>query len=86
MPGQRLEGALLVEETAVGTDLGGRYVLVVGSDNVVERRSIEPGPLEADGYRVVLSGLEPGERYIVRGVQRARPGLPVSPSDAGSGS
>ena len=77
---------MLVEETAIGTDLGGRYVMVVGPDNVVEKRPIEPGPLQDDMTRVVLEGLEPGERYITVGLQRARPGLPVTPVQAGSGS
>jgi len=86
LPGEFLEGALLVEETALGTDLGGRYLMIVGDDNVVERRYIEPGPLQKDKKRVILSGLEPGERYITVGLQRARPGMPVAPQPAGSGS
>jgi len=86
LPGEFLEGALLVEETALGTDLGGRYLMIVGDDNVVERRYIEPGPLQKDKTRVILSGLEPGERYITVGLQRARPGMPVAPQPAGSGS
>ena len=60
--------------------------MIVGDDNVVERRYIEPGPLQPDKTRVILSGLEPGERYIIEGLQRARPGMPVTPSAAGSGS
>ncbi len=86
LPGDLLEGALLVDESALGTDLGGRYLMIVGEDNVVERRYIEPGPLQKDKSRVILSGLEPGERYIIDGLQRARPGMPVTPSAAGSGS
>ena len=86
LPGEMLENAVLVEETAIGTDLGGRYVMVVGPDNIVEKRPIEPGPLQDDMTRVVLEGLEPGERYITVGLQRARPGLPVTPVQAGSGS
>ncbi len=81
LPGELLENAVLVEETAVGTDLGGRYVMVVGDDNVVERRYVEPGPLQEDNTRVVLQGLEPGERYITVGLQRARPGMPVTPKE-----
>jgi RND family efflux transporter MFP subunit len=84
IPGEELPGAVLVEETALGTDLGGRYVMVVGDDNIVERRYVEPGPLQKDKTRVVLEGLEPGERYIVEGLLRARPGMPVTPTeDAG---
>ncbi len=86
LPGEFLEGALLVEESALGTDLGGRYLMIVGDDNVVERRYIETGPLQADKTRVILSGLEFGERYITEGLQRARPGMPVTPQSAGSGS
>jgi RND family efflux transporter MFP subunit len=86
LPGELLENAVLVEETAIGTDLGGRYVMVVGPDNIVEKRPIEPGPLQDDMMRVVLEGLKPGERYITVGLQRARPGLPVTPVEAGSGS
>ena len=82
LPGEFLENALLIEETALGTDLGGRYVLVVGDGNVVERRYIEPGPLQEDNTRVILSGLEPGESYISEGLQRARPGMPVTPKKA----
>ncbi len=84
VPGDEIEDAVVVEETALGTDLGGRYVMVVGADNLVERRYVEPGPLQPDGTRVVLGGLEAGERYITEGLQRARPGLPVAPvGDAG---
>jgi len=83
LPGEFLENALLVEETALGTDLGGRYVMVVGDGNVVERRYIEPGPLQEDGNRVILDGLELGERYITVGLQRARPGMPVTPKNGG---
>jgi len=86
LPGEFLEGALLVDEAALGTDLGGRYLLIVGEDNVVERRYIEPGPLQADKARVILGGLDAGEHYITEGLQRARPGMPVTPQSAGSGS
>ena len=72
------EGALLVSERAIGTDLGGKFLLIVGDGDVVELRHVELGQLD-EGLRVILSGLEPGERYIINGLQRARPGLPVTP-------
>jgi RND family efflux transporter MFP subunit len=84
IPGELLEGALLVEETALGTDLGGRYLMIVGEGNVVEKRYVEPGPLEQDMMRVILEGLEPEERYVSEGLQRARPGLPVTPRGSAS--
>ena len=86
LPGELYEDALLVEETALGTDLGGRYLMVVGEGDVVERRYVEPGQLQDDNTRLILSGLEAGERYITRGLQRARPGMPVTPKSTGSGS
>lgn len=79
IPGDRVDGALVVPETALSTDLGGRYLLVVGGDNLVTKRYIEPGPLEDDNMRVVLDGLEPSDRFITRGLLKARPGLPVTP-------
>ena len=86
LPGESYPNALLVEETALGTDLGGRYLMIVGDGDIVERRYIEPGQLQDDNTRLILSGLEPGERYITVGLQRARPGMPVTPRTAGSGS
>jgi len=71
---------LLVPDRAVLSDQSLKYVLVVNKDNVVERRDIVPGSLDA-GLRVVESGLGPDERIIINGVQRARPGLKVDPHE-----
>ena len=68
-----------MSERAIGTDLGGKFLLIVGDGDVVELRHVELGRLE-EGMRVILAGLEPGERYIINGLQRARPGLPVTPT------
>ena len=73
--------SLLVYEKAIGTDLGGKFVLVVdGEDNVVERRYVKLGQLY-DDRRVIEKGLEATDRYIHKGIQRARPGLPVTPKE-----
>jgi RND family efflux transporter MFP subunit len=77
------EDALLVSEQAIGTDLGGKYLLIVGDGNVVELRHVDLGAQE-DDMRVIRSGLAAGERYIINGLQRARPGLPVTPTQGGS--
>jgi RND family efflux transporter MFP subunit len=74
-----LEDAVLIREEALGTDLGGRYVYVVDDDNVVERRYVELGVVEPDGMVPILEGLDGSETYIVDGLLRARPGMPVSP-------
>ncbi len=81
IPTELQQGALLVSERAIGTDLGGKYLLIVGEGDLVELRHVELGLL-ADGMRVIVAGLEAGERYIVNGLQRARPGLPVTPKTA----
>ena len=83
VPGPVQQDALLVEERAIGTDLGGKYVLVVGEGDVVELRHVELGVLEG-GLRVVTAGLRAGERYVTNGLQRARPGLPVTPVTGGA--
>ena len=73
-----LSDALLVVERAIGTDLGGKYVLVVGQADVVELRHVEIGAAEGE-LRVVTAGLRADERYVTNGMQRARPRLPVTP-------
>jgi multidrug efflux system membrane fusion protein len=69
--------ATVVEDRAVGTDQDKRYVYVVRSDDVVEYRAVQVGPMEG-GLRVVTGGVQPGDRVIVDGVQRVRPGAKVS--------
>jgi RND family efflux transporter MFP subunit len=70
--------ALLVPELALGSDQGGRFVLVVNSDNKVERRNIKPGARHSN-LIVINQGLQPDDRVVVNGIQRARPGLEVTP-------
>jgi multidrug efflux system membrane fusion protein len=78
MPVQIREDALLVTERALGADQSGRFVLVVDSENQVEKRNLRTGQ-NIDGLLVIEEGLRPGERVIVRGMQRARPSAPVDP-------
>ena len=79
VPGQDIDNAVLVKEIAVGSDLGGKYVLVVGDDNIVSLKYVTIGLPQEDGFVHILSGLEGTETYIVNGLLRARPGLPVQP-------
>jgi len=72
------EPALLITERAVGIDQGKKFVLVVGADDTVAYREIVLGP-SAGRLRVVASGLAPGERIVVNGLQRVRPGARVAP-------
>jgi RND family efflux transporter MFP subunit len=79
IPMQVLEDAVLIREEALGTDLGGRYVYIVGDDNLVEVRYVQLGVVEPDGMVPILEGLDGSETYIVEGLLRARPGMPVTP-------
>jgi RND family efflux transporter MFP subunit len=73
--------AVLVTERAIGTDQGNKFVYVVNDNNVVEYRAVELGPQTDDGLRAISDGVRPGERVIVNGIQRARPGLTVAPQE-----
>jgi RND family efflux transporter MFP subunit len=68
--------ALLVPDIALGSDQGGRYLLVVNQDNVVEQRKIEAGQLVGD-LRVIVSGLTKDDRVVTGGIMRAIPGQKV---------
>jgi RND family efflux transporter MFP subunit len=70
--------ALLVPEAALLSDMQGRYALVVNQENVVEQRRVQIGTQEG-ALRIVTNGLAPGDRVVVRGVMRARPGAKVTP-------
>jgi multidrug efflux system membrane fusion protein len=74
----KTEPALLVSERAVGTDQDKKFVFVVGADNKAVWREVTLGPA-ADGLRVVTAGLKPGERVVVNGLHRVRPGAEVTP-------
>jgi membrane fusion protein, multidrug efflux system len=70
--------ALLVTERALGVDQGQRFVLVVNDQNVVDYRRVDVGMLD-QGLRVIEKGLSAGDLVIVNGLQRVRPGVPVTP-------
>ena len=72
------QDSLLVPDAALGTDQGGRYLLVLDKENVVEQRKITIGPKVGD-LRVIESGLKPDDRIVVAGILRAIPGQKVDP-------
>ena len=72
--------AMLVDETAIGTDQAQKFVLLLGEKNTAEYRAVKLGPV-IDGKRVVRSGLKPGDKIIVNGLMHARPGMPVTPQE-----
>jgi membrane fusion protein, multidrug efflux system len=89
MPGQfarllmgqpKAEPALLISERAVGTDQNKKFVMVVNKDSKAEYREVALG-VSVDGMRVVTAGLHAGERIVVKGVQRVRPGATLAPQE-----
>jgi membrane fusion protein, multidrug efflux system len=67
---------VMVDERAIGTDQDKKFVLVVGPDNRALYRPITLGG-NVEGLRIVTSGLNPGDRVVVNGLQRVRPGALV---------
>jgi multidrug efflux system membrane fusion protein len=78
LPGTSTYRGLLIQDRAVGTDLDKRFVFLVTPQQAIAYRSVALGPI-VDGLRVVRSGLSPGDRVVVNGLQRVRPGAKVSP-------
>ncbi len=70
--------ALLVDEAAIGTDQSKKFVLVVDPQNKVQYREVQLGERHG-GLIEIAGGLKDGERIVVNGLQRVRPGDPVTP-------
>jgi multidrug efflux system membrane fusion protein len=73
--------AVLIDDKAVLTDQDRKYVYVLAADNIAQRRDIQPGR-KSDGLRLIESGLMPGDKVIIGGLQRIySSGTPVKPSE-----
>lgn len=77
LPATARRRAVLVPDVAIGTDQTRRFVWIVGQDGLAAARPVTLGRL-VDGQRVIEAGLEGDEQVVVRGVQRVRPGAPVT--------
>ncbi|AJB64328.1 efflux RND transporter periplasmic adaptor subunit [Enterobacter cloacae complex sp. IR53043] len=73
----KAQQVILINDQAVGTNQGNKYVLVIGDDSKAQYRPIELGPV-VDGLRIVAKGLQAGEKIIIKGL--VRPGMAVTPS------
>ncbi|NGO65583.1 efflux RND transporter periplasmic adaptor subunit [Rhizobium daejeonense] len=74
----KAEEHLLVSERAIGTDQDKKFVFVVDASNTVATRQVRLGT-SVDGQRIVEEGLNAGDRIVVNGLQRIRPGAVVDP-------
>jgi membrane fusion protein (multidrug efflux system) len=75
------KGALLVPQRAVNQLQGSFQVAVVGSDDKVQMRPVQPG-VRVGSLWEIYSGLQPGDRVVVEGVSRVKPGITVHPQEA----
>ena len=76
--------ALLVPDSAVGTEQARKFLLTVNAENTVVPKYVTLGQITLDGLRVIKSGLAPDDRVIVNGLLRARPGQKVTPQEPGA--
>jgi RND family efflux transporter MFP subunit len=83
VPGSSPYTALLIPEAAIGTEQARKYALVVDAENVVRQKFVELGQA-VDNLRVIKQGLDPGDRVVVNGLMRARPGMKVTPQQEGA--
>jgi multidrug efflux system membrane fusion protein len=77
--GGEARNTVLIDERAVGTDLGKKFVLALKKDNSLEYRPVTLGA-NIDGLRVVAQGLTAGDVIVVNGLQHVRPGATVNPT------
>jgi membrane fusion protein, multidrug efflux system len=78
LPGSGAHRGLLIQDRAVGADLDKRFVYLVSAERTILYRGVTLGPI-VDGLRVVRTGLGAGDRIVVSGLQRVRPGMKVDP-------
>ena len=81
LPVGKTENALLIDERAISADQSGRFVLVVGAENKVEKRSVVLGQ-RIKGQVVIKQGIKATDKVIIKGLQKARPGSIVNPQSA----
>ena len=72
---------ILIDERAVGTDLGKKFVLALKPDNTLEYRPVTLGAA-VDGLRVVSNGLSANDVVVINGLQHVKPGIAVKPTKA----
>jgi len=75
--------ALLISERAIGTDQSQKFVLALAQNNTVVYRTVKLGA-EIEDKRIVRDGLRSGDKIVVNGLQRVRPGMTVEPELAAS--
>ena len=79
VPYKSVPKAIVIPESSLGTNQGGRYVYLVGADNTVEFRQVKVGVLTPDGMREIIDGLTLEDRYVTKALINVRPGMKIEP-------
>ncbi len=77
LPAGKPYAALLVPQESIGIDQGQKFIYTVSGDGTVAYRRVQVGSLQDDGWRVVQGDLKAGEKVIVEGMIKVRPGMKV---------
>jgi multidrug efflux pump subunit AcrA (membrane-fusion protein) len=84
VPGSPTYNALLLPDAAIGTEQIKKYVLVVGEEDKAVQKYVTLGQLTDDNLRVIKDGIDAGDRVVVNGLMRVRPGQKVKPEEKGA--
>ena len=79
--GEKVPTVVAVPQAAVALDQTGSYLFIVNDKNVAEQRRVKTG-VSRDGLVAITEGLKAGEKVIIQGQQRVRPGMVVAPTEA----
>lgn len=82
VPGSPTYEALMVPDTAIGSEQVRKFVLVVDGENTARAKYVTLGQLAGNNLRVIKDGVGPDDRVIVNGLMRARAGAKVTPQEA----
>lgn len=80
LPGSGRYDAVLIPDSAIGSDQSEKFVYIVGEDGSVNRQAVELGPI-SHGLRIIRSGLTGSEKIVTGGLQRIFPGVKVEASE-----
>ncbi|GAB5444227.1 MAG: efflux RND transporter periplasmic adaptor subunit [Fuerstiella sp.] len=78
LPGSGRYDAVLIPDSAIGSDQTDKFVYVLNDEGGVQRQVVKTGPI-SHGLRIVRDGLDGSEQIVVSGLQQIRPGVPVKP-------
>ena len=84
VPGSPPYNALLLPDSAVGSEQIRKFVLVMGPDNTAVQKYVTLGALSDDGLRIIKDGIKAGDTVIVNGIVKVRPGQKVTPKEQGA--